>query len=85
MGWKLDKNGNLHPDEERMFAGIVKRFKHHKNIMWGIEENVNKLPKARTSHFMKLRELIAQLYNHHHISKFTMSIIMCREAEKMFR
>ena len=66
MGWTLDENGNLHPDEKRLFAGIVKRFKHHKNIMWGIEESVNKLPRARTPHFMKLSELIAQVDNHHH-------------------
>jgi hypothetical protein len=66
MGWTLDENGNLHPDEKRMFEGIVKRFKHHKNIIWGIEESVNKLPRARTPHFMKLSELIARVDNHHH-------------------
>jgi len=66
MGWTLDENDNLHPDEKRMFEGIVKRFKHHKNIIWGIEESVNKLPSARTPHFMKLSELIAQVDNHHH-------------------
>ena len=66
MGWKLDENGNLHPDEKRMFEGIVNRFKHRKNIIWGIEESANKLPKARTPHFMKLSELIAKTDNHHH-------------------
>jgi len=66
MGWKLDENGNLHPDEKRFFEGIVKRFKHHKNIIWGIEESVNKLPRARLPHFMKLSELIAKTDNHHH-------------------
>lgn len=66
MGWKLDEKGNLHPDERRFFEGIVKRFKHHKNIIWGIEESLNKLPRARTPHFMKLSELIAQVDNYHH-------------------
>ena len=66
MGWTLDANGNLHPDERRWIEGIVKRFKHHKNILWGIEESVNKLPRARTPHFMKLSELVAQVDNHHH-------------------
>ena len=66
MGWTLDANGNLHPDEKRFFEGIVKRFKHHKNIIWGIEESLNKLPRAWTPHFMKLSELIAQVDNHHH-------------------
>jgi len=66
MGWKLDEKGNLHPDEKRFFEGIVKRFKHYKNIIWGIEESLNKLPRAWTPHFMKLSELIAQVDNHHH-------------------
>jgi hypothetical protein len=66
MGWTLDGNGNLHPDEKRFFEGIVNRFKQHKNIIWGIEESLNKLPRARTRHFMKLSELIAQADNYHH-------------------
>lgn len=66
MGWKLDENGNLHFDEKRFFEGIVKRFKHHKNIIWGIEESVNKLPRARIQHFMELSELIAEVDNHNH-------------------
>lgn len=66
MGWTLDEDGNLHPDEKRMFEGIVTRLKHHKNIIWGIEESLNKLPRARTPHFMKLSELIAGADNHHH-------------------
>ncbi len=66
MGWTLDENGNLHPDERRFFEGIVKRFKHHKNIIWGIEESVNKLPRARLQRFIKLSELIADVDNHNH-------------------
>ena len=66
MGRTLDANGHLHPDEKRFFEGIVKRFKHHKNIIWGIEESLNKLPRARTPHFMRLSEFIARVDNHHH-------------------
>jgi hypothetical protein len=66
MGWKLDAAGNLHPDEARFFTGIVSRFKHRKNILWGIEESLNKLPRARTPHFKKLSALVAQLDDHHH-------------------
>ena len=66
MGWKLDSQGNLHPDEKRWIEGIVKRFKHHKNILWGIEESCNKLPKSRTPHFRKIGELISQTDNHNH-------------------
>jgi hypothetical protein len=66
MGWELDSQGNLHPDEQRWIEGIVKRFKHHKNIMWGIEESCNKLPAARTPHFKKIAEVIARADNHNH-------------------
>ncbi len=45
--------GNLHPDEARFIAGIVERFKHRKNLLWGIEESSNKLPRARVAHSRK--------------------------------
>lgn len=66
MGWTLDSQGNLPPDEKRWIEGIVRKFKHHKNIMWGIEESCNKLPSARTPHFKKIGELIARTDNHNH-------------------
>ena len=66
MGWTLDAKGALHPDEDRFFTGIVNRFKHRKNILWGIEESLNKLPRARTAHFKRLSALVAQLDDHHH-------------------
>jgi hypothetical protein len=66
MGWVLDAGGELHPDERRFVEGIVRRFKHHRNIMWGIEESLNKLPRARTRHFKKLSELIARVDDHNH-------------------
>ena len=66
MGWQLDTEGELHPDEHRFFEGIVNKFKYHKNIMWGIEESCNKLPRSRTPHFKKLGELIATTDNFNH-------------------
>lgn len=66
MGWTLDAAGDLHPDERRFIEGIVTRFKHHRNILWGIEESCNKLPAARTAHFRKIGEVIARTDNHHH-------------------
>ena len=66
MGWQLDAKGNLHPDEHRFVTGIVNRFKHHKNILWSIEESCNKLPRARTAHFKKIGEVIAKTDNYHH-------------------
>jgi len=66
MGWKLDSQDDLPPDEKRWIEGIVKRFKHHKNILWGIEESCNKLPASRTRHFRKIGELIARTDNYNH-------------------
>lgn len=66
MGWILDENGHLHPDEKTFFEGVVNKFEHHKNILWGIEESCNKLPRTRTAHFKKLGELIAETDDHHH-------------------
>jgi hypothetical protein len=66
MGWTLDEKGNLHPDERTFFEGVVNKFKHHKNIIWGLEESCNKLPRNRTDHFKKLGELIAETDNYHH-------------------
>jgi hypothetical protein len=66
MGWTLDASGNLHPDEQRWIEGIVKRFRHHKNLLWGIEESCNKLPASRTAHFKKIGEVIAKADPHRH-------------------
>lgn len=66
MGWKLDSRGNLHPDEQRWIEGIVHRFKHHRNILWGIEESCNKLPSSRTKHFKKIGQVIAEADNFNH-------------------
>jgi len=66
MGWKLDEQGELHPQERLFFEGIVKRFKDHKNIIWGIEESLNKLPRVRKPHFMALSALIADVDDRNH-------------------
>jgi hypothetical protein len=66
IGWTLDGEGNLHPDEHRFITGIVEKFKHHKNIIWGIEESSNKPPRSRVPHFKKIAEVIAEADNYNH-------------------
>lgn len=66
MGWTLQPDGQLHADERRWVVGVVNRFKHHKNIIWGLEESCNKLPRSRTPHFRKMAEEIARADNFHH-------------------
>lgn len=63
---ELNPDGNLHPDERRFIEGVVKRLKHRKNILWGIEESCNKLPAARTPHCKKIGAVIAAADNHNH-------------------
>lgn len=82
MGWKLDARGNLHPDEERFVTGIVNRFKHHKNILWSLEESANKLPPARVAHFKKMAEVIARTDNHHH--PIVLSLVIPNDPENDF-
>ena len=66
IGWTLDEKGNLNPNEHRYITGIVERFKHHKNIIWGIEESLNKPPRSRVTHFKKIARVIAETDNHNH-------------------
>ncbi|RMF87157.1 MAG: hypothetical protein D6741_20930, partial [Planctomycetota bacterium] len=66
MGWTLDARGELHPDERRFVRGIVERFQHHKNIIWGIEESLNKLPRSRLAHFRAITRLIAEADDYRH-------------------
>ena len=80
MGWTLDSEGNLHPDEQRFIDGIVKRFCHRKNIIWGIEESSNKLPRARVRHFLKIAERIRQVDPYHH--PIVQSFVTPETAEK---
>jgi CubicO group peptidase (beta-lactamase class C family) len=66
IGWALGRDSRLHPDEHRWITGIVHRFKHHRNILWGIEESCNKLSRAHTPRFKKIGEAIAAADDHHH-------------------
>ncbi|MCX8038673.1 MAG: hypothetical protein N3D11_16790 [Candidatus Sumerlaeia bacterium] len=65
-GWKLDAAGNLHPQEKYFIETLVKRFKHHKNLIWAIEESANKLSRAKQARLKKVAELVAAADNFHH-------------------
>ncbi len=65
-GWRLDADGNLHPQEKYLITTLVERFKHHKNIIWALEESCNKLSRARQQRLMKVAELIAGVDDFHH-------------------
>ena len=65
-GWKLDKDGNLHPQEKYVIETLVNKFKHHRNILWAIEESCNKLSRAKQERLKKVAELVAKMDNFHH-------------------
>ncbi len=65
-GWKLDAQGNLHPQEKYFVETLVNKFKHHKNLIWAIEESCNKLSRAKQPRLKKVAELVARTDNFHH-------------------
>ena len=65
-GWKLDAQGNLHPQEKYLIETLVNKFKHHKNIIWALEESCNKISRAKQERLKKVAELVAQTDNFHH-------------------
>ncbi len=65
-GWKLDAQGNLHPQEKYFIEMLVNKFKHHKNLIWAIEESCNKLSRAKQQRLKKIAELVARTDNYHH-------------------
>ncbi len=65
-GWRLDENGDLHPQETYFIETLVGRFKHHKNLIWALEESCNKLSRAKQQRLKKVAELVAKTDDFHH-------------------
>ena len=67
LGWPLDEKGALHPGEKAFVQGLVKRFKHHKHLIWCVMEEDQEIGKDWKAHTSKIAEAIAQADNHNHI------------------
>jgi hypothetical protein len=65
-GWKLDAQGDLYPQEKYFIETLVNRFKHHKNLIWALEESCNKISRAKQQRLKKVAELVARTDNFHH-------------------
>jgi len=65
-GWKLDAQGNLHPQEKYLIETLVNQFRHHTNLIWALEESCNKISRAKQQRLKKIAELIARTDNFHH-------------------
>lgn len=67
FGWALDENGELHPGEKEFVQSLIRRFKHHKNLIWCIMEEGQEIGANWREHISKIAEAIAEADNHQHI------------------
>ncbi|WP_373513830.1 Ig-like domain-containing protein [Persicitalea sp.] len=67
LGWPLDDQGNLHSGEKAFVQGLVKRFKHHKRLIWCIMEEDQEIGKDWQAHVSKIAEAIHEADDHNHI------------------
>jgi len=65
-GWRLDEDGDLHLQERYFIETLVNRFKHHRNLIWALEESCNKLARAKQQRLKKVAELVAKTDDFHH-------------------
>lgn len=66
FGWSLDANGNLNSGEKKFIQTLVRRFRHHKNLIWCIMEEGQEMSKNWQQHISKIAAAIheADPYNH---------------------
>lgn len=67
FGWSLDANGNLNIEEKDFIQAIVKRFKHHKNLIWCVMEEGQEIGSNWQNHISKIAEAIREEDNYNHI------------------
>jgi hypothetical protein len=67
LGWPLDNSGNLHPQERYYIEAIVKRFGHHRHLIWCVMEQVEEMGTDYIEHAKKIAEAIRQSDDHDHV------------------
>ncbi|MDH7569186.1 MAG: hypothetical protein QHJ73_06335, partial [Armatimonadota bacterium] len=67
LGWDLDANGNLHPQERKYVDAVVNRFKHHRRLIWCVNESANKnYPASYVARWKKIAARIHELDPYRH-------------------
>ncbi|MCX8036713.1 MAG: DUF5060 domain-containing protein [Candidatus Sumerlaeia bacterium] len=67
MNWDLDAQGNLHPQEKKYVDAVVNKFKHHKRLIWCVNESANKsYPGTYVARWKKIAERIRELDTYKH-------------------
>jgi CubicO group peptidase (beta-lactamase class C family) len=67
LGWPLDNLGNLHPQEKQFLETLVKKFKHHRHLIWNVMEEVEEMGDDYAAHATKIAETIRRADDHDHV------------------
>ena len=66
LGWPLDTGGNLHLREREFVEALVKRFKHHRHLIWAVAEEVQELGPDYAAHAKRIAEAVRRADDHAH-------------------
>lgn len=67
MNWDLDASGDLHPQDTKYIDAVVNRFKHHKKLIWCVNESANKnYPEIYVARWKKIAERIREMDKYQH-------------------
>ena len=67
FGWELDAEGRLHPEEKKFIQALVKRFQHHRNLIWCVMEEGQEIGADWRRHVSALAEAIREADDHDHV------------------
>ena len=67
LGWPLDSLGDLHVRERNYIETLVNRFKHHKNLIWVVMEEVQEMGADYVAHAKKIAQVIRQADDQDHV------------------
>lgn len=67
IGWPLDGNGELHPQEQYFIETLVNRFEHHENLVWVPSEEAQEMGPDWIEHTEKIVAAIKNADDHDHV------------------
>ncbi|MGH9673811.1 MAG: serine hydrolase [Bryobacteraceae bacterium] len=67
FGWELDAQGRLHPEEKKFVQTLVKRFQHHRNLIWCVMEEAQEIGANWQRHVSAIAEAIRAADDHDHV------------------
>jgi hypothetical protein len=67
FGWALDSQGRLHPEEKSFIQALVRRFQHHRNLVWCVMEEGQEIGADWKRHVSAIAEAIREADDHGHV------------------